>query len=154
MKIGRWFTLAEMTRSPTARAMGIGNEPPPEVVQRLTLLVVNVLDPLRDAVGRPLTITSGYRSPMLNVRAGGASSSQHVLGEAADIECAGLATAALARKVLELRLPYDQLILEFHDPETPSSGWVHVSHRASGVQRQQSLRATRQGQRTVYAAWP
>lgn len=154
MRIGRWFTVAELTRSPTARAMGIANEPPPDVVQRLTLLVVNVLDPLRDALGKPITITSGYRSPMLNVRAGGASSSQHVLGEAADIECAGVSTAALARKVLDLRLPFDQLILEFHDVEVPSSGWVHVSHRASGVQRGQSLRATRQNQRTVYAPWP
>lgn len=154
MKLGRWFTLDEFTRSPTARAMGIDNTPPPDAVQRLTLLVVNVLDPLRDALGKPITVTSGYRSPMLNVRAGGASSSQHVLGEAADIECAGLATAELARRVLKLGLPFDQLILEFHDPEVPSSGWVHVSHRASGVQRGQSLRATRQGQRTVYAAWP
>lgn len=154
MKLGRFFTLAELTRSPTAKAMGINNEPPREVIDRLRLLVVHVLDPLREALGRPITVTSGYRSPAVNLRVGGASSSQHVLGEAADIECAGVSTAALARKVLELRLPYDQLILEFHDPETPSSGWVHVSHRASGVQRGQSLRATRQGQRTVYAPWP
>lgn len=153
MTLGRHFTLAELTRSPTARALGIKNDPPADVVERLRALVVNILDPLREAVGRPITVNSGYRAPGLNLRVGGASSSQHVLGEAADIECAALSTAALARKIVALRLPFDQLILEFHDAATPSSGWVHVSHRASGVQRGDLLRAYRDGQRTVYVPW-
>lgn len=153
MKIGRHFTLAEMTRSPTARALGIKNTPPADVVERLRALVVNVLDPLRDGVGRPISVNSGYRAPGLNLRVGGASNSQHVLGEAADIEATALSTADLARKIVALRLPFDQLILEHHDPDVATSGWVHVSHRASGVQRGELLRAYRDGQRTVYVPW-
>ena len=154
MKLGRFFTLAELTRSPTAKAMGINNEPPREVIDRLRLLVVHVLDPLREALGRPITVTSGYRSPAVNLRVDGASSSQHVLGEAADIECPGVSTADLARRALASGLPFDQLILEFHDLEVPSSGWVHISHRALGPQRRQSLRAAAVKGKTVYSSWP
>lgn len=153
MKLGTYFGLAELTRSPTARALGIKNDPPAEVVERLRRLVEHILDPLRESLKRPIVINSGYRAPGLNTRVGGASSSQHVLGEAADIECPGLSTSALAARIVELELPFDQLILEHHDPEFPSSGWVHVSHRESGVQRGQMLRAFRQGPRTVYVPW-
>lgn len=154
MKLGRYFTLAEMTRSPTARAMKLKNDPPEKVIERMKKLVGNVLDPLREGIGRPISVTSGYRSPEVNARVGGASSSQHTLGEAADIECPGVSTADLARKVISLRLPFDQLILEFHDPEVPTSGWVHVSHRATGMQRGVVMRAHKEGKQTIYSDWP
>lgn len=79
------FTLQELTRSATARRLGIDNTPPDEAVKNLTALVDNVLDPLREAWGSPIHVNSGYRCPALNRAVNGAPHSQHMRGEAADI---------------------------------------------------------------------
>jgi hypothetical protein len=117
------FTLKEFTASDTAQKFGIDNTPPVPVIAALNVLVDNVLDPLRELYGAPVVVNSGYRSPALNAMVGGASTSQHVKGEAADIE-AGDRSRAGNIKLFELirdRLPFDQLIDE-HDFQ-----WVHVS---------------------------
>ena len=82
---GRFFTLEEFVRSATATAHGIDNTPSKEVVTNLELLVSRVLDPLREAWGSPIIVTSGYRCPELNARVGGARTSYHLRGMAADI---------------------------------------------------------------------
>lgn len=136
MALSRHFTLAELTHSNTAVARGIANQPDATQLARLKSLCENVLDPLRDALGRPLRVTSGFRSAALNaVIPGSSATSQHSLGEAADLQCPGLNTATLFKTVIRLGLPFDQLIYE---AKSASSIWVHVSHRA-GANRGQML---------------
>lgn len=143
MRLSPSFTLAELTRSEAAARRGLDNTPPPEVIENLRALVLQVLQPLRNGLGRPLRINSGYRGPAANRAVGGARTSQHLTGEAADIECAGVDTRRLAQTVIDLSLPFDQLILEFHVVDEPSSGWVHVSHKRNGPQRGEVMRAVR-----------
>ena len=133
--MAQYFTLAELIRSDTARKRGIDNTPTPEVTANLTALVANVLDPLREAFGKPIVVTSGYRCQKLNRAVGGASRSQHITGEAADIRT--LSDRAWENRQLfdliqKLGLPFDQLIDEYN------YDWVHVSF-VEGKNRRQVL---------------
>ena len=142
----KYFTLEEMTASATAKRMGISNKPTPDTVAALQRLVTNVLDPLREEWGAPIIVTSGYRSPQLNVVVGGARSSQHLLGQAADIRTVSDRpedNRCLRDLLIRLHLPYDQLIDEYN------SDWLHVSHQAVG-NRHQLLSAHRIKGKTIY----
>lgn len=126
MNLSPHFTLAEMVKSSVALRKGLDNTPPPEVIANLKALCENVLEPVRSHFGM-VTINSGYRSPAVNRAAGSKTSkSQHVSGHAADFECPGTANAQVADWIRRM-LKFDQLILEFHTPGDPHSGWVHVS---------------------------
>lgn len=150
IRVSPHFSLRELTYSQTAERNGIDNTAPPEVVANLKALCDAVLEPLRTAVG-PITVTSAYRAPALNKVVGGNSKGQHPLGQAADIECFTISTRALAEKVIELKLPFDQLIMEFASATNPNAGWVHVSHKKEGSNRGQILRAERNAAgKTVY----
>ena len=81
----KYFTITELTKSLTAIRRNIDNTPSGEIKKSLTALVDNILDPLREAYGKPIIVTSGYRCDKLNRAVKGAASSQHVKGEAADI---------------------------------------------------------------------
>lgn len=122
------FHLDEFIKSNTATRLGIDNTPSPEVIENLRLLCEHVLQPLRNALSCTITVSSGYRCTQLNKAVRGALNSQHLLGQAADIEVAGLDNKVLAEKIKELELPFHQLILEFYVPGVPSSGWCHVSY--------------------------
>lgn len=115
------FTLDELTRSATARRLGIDNTPTRQATANLKQLVANILDPLREAYGAPIYVNSGYRCPVLNRAVGGSASSQHLTGEAADITAG---SKAGNRRLYELlrNLPVDQAINE-HNFE-----WLHVSY--------------------------
>jgi zinc D-Ala-D-Ala carboxypeptidase len=145
------FTLAELTRSQAAARHGIDNSPPPAVLQALRTLCTEVLEPLRARIGGPLVINSGYRGPALNRRIGGAATSQHVLGEAVDIERPGLSNRALAQAIIDARIPFDQLILEAWHPAVPGSGWVHVSYRGGRLRGQVLTATVRPGGRMIYS---
>ena len=120
----RHFTIAELTRSATARRLGIDNTPPASAVRALTAFVDDVLDPLRDAWGGPIRVNSGYRCPELNKAVGGTPSSQHQHGEAADITVGSRsANRRLLALIKRLDLPVDQCIDE------KGCRWIHVSHR-------------------------
>lgn len=82
----KYFTIKELTKSSTATAKGIDNTPSEDIVNNLTNLVDNVLDPLREWYGKPVYINSGYRCVKLNKAVGGVSNSYHVKGMAADID--------------------------------------------------------------------
>jgi len=125
----RFFTLAELTRSVTAIKHGIANDPGPVQREHLQALCAAVLDPLREAIGSAIKVNSGYRSPALNRRIGGAPTSQHVEGKAADIQSPGLSVLGLFQAVIRGGLPFDQLIYEARDAVTQ---WVHVSHNPGG----------------------
>jgi hypothetical protein len=129
MKLSRFFELAELTRSDTAQREGIANEPDDSAREELRKLCIDILDPLREALGKPITVNSGYRGPALNRRIGGASNSQHVEGKAADIQCSGTPVLGLFQQIIRLGLPFDQLIYE---ARSDTARWVHVSHSADG----------------------
>lgn len=129
----KYFTMHELTASATALRKGISNTPDNVVRANLTALVSNVLDPLREAWEQPIIVTSGYRSEKLNRVVGGARKSQHVTGEAADIRTVSDKPSdnrKLFEKILELGLPFDQLIDEY------GYNWVHVSFSQKGNRRQ------------------
>ena len=118
----KYFTINELTKSATATSKGIDNTPTRDVVGNLTALVDKVLDPLREAYGKPIKVNSGYRCPKLNKAVGGSATSQHVLGQAADITGGSKAeNKKLFDLVKSLKLPFDQLIWE------NGGVWVHVS---------------------------
>lgn len=130
----KYFTLQELTASATAKRKGIDNTPSPEVTARLTALVANVLDPLREAWGKPIVVTSGYRSPRLNRAVGGAARSQHCKGEAADIRTLSnrrWENRQLYDLIRKLGLPFDQLIDEY------DYSWIHVSYNESRNRREE-----------------
>ena len=120
----KYFSYEELTKSITAKNKGIDNTPSIEIKKNLKALVDNILDPLREAYGKPITVTSGYRCPKLNTAVKGAKNSQHIKGQAADIN--GVKDLKDENKklfdlVLKLKLPFDQLIDEY------DYNWVHVS---------------------------
>lgn len=143
----KYFTIKELTASATAKRNGIDNRPTQEVTTALVALVENVLDPLRQAYGKPIVVTSGYRSIKLNKAVGGASSSQHVKGEAADIR--SVSDDPKENKVIfdlirKLNLPFDQLINEYN------YDWVHVSF-SRFKKRGQVLSAVKKNGKTIYS---
>lgn len=135
MNLSPNFSLSELVNSQTAVRKGIDNTPTPEVIANLKDLAVNMLQPVRDHFGKPVVISSGYRSPKLNAAAGGAKSSDHLYGFAADIEIPGVANHLLAEWIRK-NLKYTQLILEGYNKSDPSSGWVHVSYNPADLKKQ------------------
>lgn len=126
--ISKDFSYREFERSEVADAKHICNVITSfEVRDSILALTENVLQPLRDAWGKPLKVNSGYRCKALNAAVGGAPTSQHVKGEAADIAAGD--PVKLARLAVKLGLPFDQMILY------PT--FVHFSHRLNGEQRGQ-----------------
>ena len=124
------FTIAELCRSTTADRLGINNRCHTEHVTNLTLLVNNVLDPLREWYGHPITINSGFRCPELNKAVRGSATSQHMTGEAADIDTGDRQQNKLLFEHIRQHLPFDQLIDE------SNFSWVHVSFKAKGYRAQ------------------
>ena len=125
------FTLSEFLKSGTAERNNINNGAyvTPDNVVAIANLVTNVLQPVREKLGFPMTITSGYRSPALNKLVGGKPTSQHLKGEAADIQCFTnkqfdvKKTRALFAALAEMDV--DQLLYE---RDSKGSIWVHVSY--------------------------
>lgn len=143
MQLSPHFTLVEMTVSQTAARRGIRNVPGDPEIKALTLLCDKVLEPVRMHFGRPVVVTSGFRSPRLNVAIGGSTSSQHCKGEAADFTVPGIGNADVFRWIWK-NLDYDQLIFEFGE-----TGWIHCSYSAHRM-RNMELSAVRRSGRVQY----
>ena len=129
----KYFTMNELTHSATAIRKGIDNTPDNTAKANLTALVANILDPLREAYGKPIVVSSGYRCAKLNRAVGGVARSQHITGQAADIQSVSKSKAdhkKLFELAQRLRLPYDQLIDEY------DYKWVHISFNPKGNRRQ------------------
>ena len=148
MKLSANFSLAEMTKSQTATRKGIRNEPSTAHIENLIHLAESVLQPVRDHFGKPVMISSGYRSPELCEAIGSSSKSQHAKGEAADFEIPGVDNMQLAMWINK-NTDFDQLILEFYEPGDPNSGWVHCSAVKEGS-RAQVLKASKVEGKTKY----
>ena len=161
MQLSKNLSLAEVTRSETAKRKGISNMPTPEHIENFKKLAENVFQPIRDHFGCPIHISSGYRSEALNKAIGGAGkmvngkyvpSSQHCKGEAIDIDMDG--TSITNKQVFDYikeHLPFDQLIWEFGTDTNPD--WVHVSFDSEGKQRKQVLKAVKKGSITTYVPY-
>ena len=152
MQLSKHLSLAEVTRSESAKRNGISNEPTAEHLNNFKLLAEKVFEPIREHFKAPIHISSGYRSAALNKKIGGASSSQHCSGEAIDIDMDG--TSITNKQVFDFikqHLEFDQLIWEFGTTSNPD--WVHVSYESTGKQRKQVLKAVKQGGKTVYAPY-
>lgn len=121
----KYFTIEELSFSQTASRKNIDNTPDGRVRANLTALVANILDPLREAYGKPIIVTSGYRCAKLNKAVGGVKNSQHLTGEAADIQAVSKQpkdNKEIFDLIKKLKLPFDQLIDEY------GMAWVHVSY--------------------------
>jgi hypothetical protein len=143
MNLSKNFPLEEMIHSQDAVRAGLKNFPNAAQIESLTALCVNVLEPLRERVKKPIIVSSGFRSVTINRRIGGSKTSQHTKGEAADFRINGMTTSDIVKLIIKMGLPFDQVIEEF-------GSWVHVSHKKVGPQRGQALRARRIAGKTVY----
>lgn len=142
MKLSKNFSLEELEFSITALNNGWDNTPNQEVKAALKRLAVEVLQPIRDAWGGPIHVTSGYRCPRLNAAVGGVKNSQHVLGQAADIRALnpadnGKLFACIRKLVQAKKLNVGQLIWEYGTKSCPK--WVHVSLPRVGKKNNQLL---------------
>lgn len=144
MKISKHLELSELTRSESAKRLGISNMPTAEHIENLKLLAEKVFEPIREHFGVPIRISSGYRSKSLNSAIPNSSKiSQHSLGQAIDIDMDG--TGIKNSDIFEFiknNLDYDQLINEF------DYAWVHVSYAKNN--RKQVLIASMVNGKTVY----
>ena len=133
MQLTKDFSLSEMTNSRKATASNIQNAPNDEQIANLRALCEQILQPARDKIGRAITVNSGFRSSALNVAVGGAASSQHLQGEAADITMSDKNSNMELFAIIRDLGNYDQLIDE------KNFSWIHVSWKRAGNNRKQAF---------------
>jgi hypothetical protein len=133
------FSLTEFTDSQTAARLGIDNDPPIELIPVLKA-TARCMEDVRDLLGgKPVLVSSAYRSPELNAAIGGSKNSQHMSGEAVDFTCPKFGTPEqIVKHIHASPLLWDQLILEF-------GRWVHISFSARN--RRQTLIIDKNGTR-------
>jgi len=138
LRLSRFFSVARLIHSDTARERGIDNVPPPELLDNLRRLARG-LDLVRRLLGHRLEISSGYRCAELNAAVGGAPSSQHTQGLAADFCCPAFGPPlAIARVIRDSDIVFDQLILEYGD-------WIHISFSPAPRRRVLTIYTAREG---------
>jgi len=149
MKLSKNLSLGEVIKSTTAKRLGIDNTPDDWTTENLRQVALNVFQPLRDAFGCPIFVSSGYRSADLNRAIGGSNRSQHVEGRALDLDADvfGRCTNAQIFNWIKENVEFDQLIWEFGDEDNPD--WVHVSFVYDGANRRRCLKAVRDDQGKV-----
>lgn len=151
MKLSNYVSLAEVTKSDTAKRKGISNEPTPEHLENLKTICTEVFDKVREHFGVPIYISSGYRSAALNKAIGGSKTSDHNLGRALDLDQDFRGNGVTNMQVFEFikdNLEFDQLIAEFQRADGDFE-WIHVGYR-KGANRKQILVAYKEGTKTKY----
>ena len=146
MILSKNFQLNEFTKSVSAIRNDIDNSPSAEHIRNIQLLVKYVLQPLREGLNKPIRITSGYRSENLNKLIKGSKRSQHCKGQAADLQFkvdGVMNNKAIWDKVIELELPFDQMINEFN------YSWIHISYNHE-YNRKSLLEAYKESGKTKY----
>lgn len=139
MKISKHFALSEMTVSDTAARRGLKNIPFGKQLENLRE-TAEKMDAIREHLGRPIIVTSGYRSPEVNAAVGGSKTSAHCHGLAVDFTCPGFGTPLeVARAISKMGIEFDQLIHEF-------GSWVHIGFAEPGKpSRKQILTINKRG---------
>ena len=144
MKLSKNLSLKECLRSDTAKRLGVTNQPHEDwVIENLRAVAEHVFQPVRDGIGVPVFVSSGYRSPELNKAIGGSVRSQHMEGRALDLDADVLGGTSNCDifNYIKNNLEFDQLIWEFGDDSSPD--WVHVSYIYGGDNRGRCLKAKR-----------
>jgi len=132
MRLSKNFVLSEITRSNTAKRLGISNEPTKAHLENMQRIITNLLQPMRDELG-PIRISSGYRSKELNRAIGGSRSSQHCKGEAVDIQFwknGQMCNKEVYDWIIDNAVEFDQMINEF------DFAWIHISLKKSKNRRE------------------
>jgi hypothetical protein len=143
MQLSKHLSRAEFERSDAAIKHGINNSMNSGQLAKAMALAINCFEPIREHLGKPIRVNSGYRSPAVNKRIGGALTSQHSLGEAIDLD---LHDRDLFEWIID-NVVYDQLIYEAgNDTE---AAWFHISYR-EGRNRKQVLRMIKKGGKSTY----
>ena len=150
MNLSKNLSLAEVTKSLTAKRLGIDNTPDDWTIENLRATAGEVFQPVRSAFGCPIYVSSGYRSEELNRAIGGSVRSQHIQGRALDLDADvfGRCTNGEIFRYILNNLTFDQLIWEFGDSDNPD--WVHVSYVRDGLNRGRCLKACRDDRGKVY----
>ena len=120
----KYFSLRELTRSDTARRLGIDNTPSDSIKKNLTLFIEKVLDPIREDWGSPIIVSSGYRCPELNKAVGGVKTSGHLYGYCADLQVKGdlrKFSNFVIEWMKEHQMKFDQIIWE----KSGNVTWLH-----------------------------
>jgi len=151
MKLSENLSLAEAIYSATALRKGIVNEPTVTHLISLKAVANNIFQPCRNHFGKPLRVTSGYRSKELNKAIGGANNSQHSKGEALDMQSTDGYTNRELFMYIKDHLTFDQLIGEFPD-NVGEFAWVHCSYKEEG-NRGEVLIAYKEDGKTKYTKW-
>lgn len=141
MKLSKYVSLTEATKSPTAIRLGISNQPTAEHLLNMQYVAQQIFDPVREFVGGQLMVSSFYRSNALNDAIRGSSkTSQHMTGEAIDIDADGYGNGSNLAifNFIKSNLKFDQLIGEYPDIDGEFS-WVHVSKKRLGKDRGEIL---------------
>ena len=151
MQITEHFSFQELTRSETARRLGLQNVPSAAEMANIQY-TAEQLEKIRAYVGRGIVVTSCFRSERVNKAVGGSPTSAHRFGLAADCDAIGLTSLAFAKEIIKMRdegeIKFDQLILEF--PERGDGAWVHIGFRRNSPMRNQIMTATKKNGKTVY----
>jgi hypothetical protein len=121
----KYFSIKELCKSSTAKKLNIDNTPSAEIKEKLTVLIEECLDPIREVFGGPIMVTSGYRCPQLNVACGGSPTSEHQEGRAADIDTSD--NLRLWEVITSGDFKWTQLINEYPDEDGEPS-WIHISY--------------------------
>lgn len=143
MNLSKHVTRSEFERSETAINRGIDNSMNEFEIERAKLVCENCFEPIREHLGQPIKINSGFRSGALNRAIGGATTSQHSLGEAIDLD---LHDRGLFEWIID-NVEFDQLI--FEGGTTEKADWFHISYR-KGRNRKQVLRMVKKGGKSTY----
>lgn len=144
--ISKHISYREATRSQEAQRYNKSNDPTEVQLTAMRELAERVFEPVREHFGVPIVVSSFFRSRQVNALIGGSENSQHCKGEAMDIDHESLNADIF--HFIKGRLEFDQLIWEFGDDRRPA--WVHVSYRATGKNRRETLRARKVGYKTIY----
>ena len=153
-KICKYLTIGEVVSSESAKRNNISNMPTAEHLENMKALGTNVFDKVREHIGKPIGLSSGYRSEALNNAIKGSSkTSQHCKGEAFDIDADihGGTTNKEIFDFIRLNLDFDQMIWEFGNDTQPD--WVHVSYKRNGGNRKSILKAIKVNGKVQYVAW-
>lgn len=125
-----YFSIKEMCKSSTAKKLNIDNTPSAEIEKKLTVLIEECLDPIREKFGKPIMVTSGYRCPQLNAACGGSPTSEHKTGFAADIDTSD--NTRLWDVITSGDFKWTQLINEYPD-ENGEPSWIHISYNPTNL---------------------
>ena len=146
------LTLAEATSSATALRKGIANKPTQQHLLNLKEVALHIFQPCREHFGKPLRVTSGYRSEELNKAIGGSSKSQHSKGEALDMQSTKGYTNKELFMFIKDHLNFDQLIGEFPD-NVGEYAWVHCSYKKEGNRGEVLIAYKDDNNKTKYTKW-